>query len=330
MALPTLQRKLFQNDGYGPLLKDEIVDRRISVQNWSDTYDYSAGVFARGSDGAVYMSVQPSGPSTSAANPVQDDGTFWQKQLIETPPSNDSSSKAATTEWVNAFYSEKLVPFVLYVDAANGDDANDGYTAATAKRSLAAVYAVLESPYFLHGSYVEVYIAPGTYYDHIHGISGLNIYFYNTSSSDVIIAHTSGINVNNDMYIGISGRFTLINNGNLSVSYGGKVNLQNSAYITFSGFNGAAPIYIYNNGQVYAKNGVRVTFNFVGNCTATYATLRVTYNSFFNNFGTITWSGTVTGGKRYGLYGNATVSGIGTNSIPGASAGTVGDVSYFS
>lgn len=79
MALPNILRRLFKADGYGPFLKDEIVSRHISVQNWSNTFDYPAAAVARGADGVLYYSVVQSGPNTGtgAVDPTTDDGTYW-------------------------------------------------------------------------------------------------------------------------------------------------------------------------------------------------------------------------------------------------------------
>lgn len=80
MALPTLHRKLFRNDGYGPLLKDEVIDRHISVQDWSSAYDYPVSTLVRGSDGALYWSVAQSGPGVAAGaqDPTLDSAhAFW-------------------------------------------------------------------------------------------------------------------------------------------------------------------------------------------------------------------------------------------------------------
>lgn len=88
MALPPLQRKLFQNVGYGPLLQSEIVPKEISLQDWSSSYDYLVACAVRGSDGQVYWSVQPSGPSLpdGAHDPITDNGAYWRSS----PSSGDN------------------------------------------------------------------------------------------------------------------------------------------------------------------------------------------------------------------------------------------------
>lgn len=44
---------------------------------WSATQDYPAGALVRGSDGALYISKQATGPSTTAKNPVTDTSGAW-------------------------------------------------------------------------------------------------------------------------------------------------------------------------------------------------------------------------------------------------------------
>lgn len=104
MALPNIFRKLFKSNGYGPLLKDEIVSRHISVQNWSNAFDYPVATVARGADGVLYYSVAQSGPNTGAGavDPTADDGTYWGTPLIPTMPAGDNSQAAATTSFVGS------------------------------------------------------------------------------------------------------------------------------------------------------------------------------------------------------------------------------------
>lgn len=80
MALPTLQRKLFENDGYGPNIKDERLSTDITVKDWDASHDYPANVLAK-AGGDIYRSVAASGPGTSAGavNPTQDAGAdYWE------------------------------------------------------------------------------------------------------------------------------------------------------------------------------------------------------------------------------------------------------------
>ena len=82
MALPNILRRLFKGGGYGPELNDGIVSKTISNQDWSNSYDYPVGVVVRGSDGALYYSVEQSGPGTSAGakDPAQGGNPdFWKK-----------------------------------------------------------------------------------------------------------------------------------------------------------------------------------------------------------------------------------------------------------
>ena len=80
MALPTLQRKLFENDGYGPKIKDERLSTDITVKDWDASHDYPANVLAK-AGGDIYRSVAASGPGTvaGAVNPTQDaSAVYWE------------------------------------------------------------------------------------------------------------------------------------------------------------------------------------------------------------------------------------------------------------
>lgn len=98
MALPAIMRRLFAGDGYGPLLKDDIVSKRISIQDWSSAFDYQPATAVRGSDGKPYWSVAASGPNSGgAANPVNDDGSHW----VSLPSMADiAAMNYATQGWV--------------------------------------------------------------------------------------------------------------------------------------------------------------------------------------------------------------------------------------
>lgn len=84
MALPVLLQKLFKSSGYGPELNDDIVSRHISVQDWSNAYDYPVSTLVRGSNGLLYWSVTQSGPNVGGAqDPTTDDGTYWQAMPLD-------------------------------------------------------------------------------------------------------------------------------------------------------------------------------------------------------------------------------------------------------
>ena len=100
MALPAIMRRLFAGDGYGPLLKDDIVSKRISIQDWSGAFDYQPATAVRGSNGKPYWSVAASGPNSGgAANPVNDDGSHW----VSLPSMADiAAMNYATQSWVGS------------------------------------------------------------------------------------------------------------------------------------------------------------------------------------------------------------------------------------
>lgn len=102
MALPNIFRKLFKSNGYGPLLKDEIVSKHISVQDWSNAFDYPVATVARGADGILYYSVAQSGPSVAAGpvDPSQDTAhAYWAQ--IPTLSEIDAAGYATQT-WVGS------------------------------------------------------------------------------------------------------------------------------------------------------------------------------------------------------------------------------------
>lgn len=49
---------------------------------WSSLTDYEIGSCCLGTNGMIYQAVQASGPSSTAINPVNDSGTYWDKILI--------------------------------------------------------------------------------------------------------------------------------------------------------------------------------------------------------------------------------------------------------
>ena len=80
MALPTLLRNLFKNDGYGPEIKDERLSTDITVKDWDASHDYPVNVLAK-AGGDIYRSVAASGPGTAAGavNPTQDaSAVYWE------------------------------------------------------------------------------------------------------------------------------------------------------------------------------------------------------------------------------------------------------------
>lgn len=104
MALPAILRRLFKSLGYGPELNDDLISRNIFIREWVNTYDYDAGVLARGSNGQIYMSVTASGPGTSAGaqNPVSAGASYWVAPKIPTAASGTNSNVAASTAFVKA------------------------------------------------------------------------------------------------------------------------------------------------------------------------------------------------------------------------------------
>ena len=104
MALPAILRRLFKSSGYGPELNDDLISRNIFIRQWVNTYNYEAGVLARGSDGLIYMSVTASGPGTSAGarNPVSAGPSYWIAPKVPTAAAGTNSNVVASTAFVKA------------------------------------------------------------------------------------------------------------------------------------------------------------------------------------------------------------------------------------
>jgi len=109
---------------------------KYGIITWSNLTDYEAGSLCMGSDGKVYQAKQASGPSSSYHDPTSDSAnTYWEifgtsgfvtlgttqtitgnktfsgsvslgsSATATTPSATDSSTKVATTAWVNNWVS---------------------------------------------------------------------------------------------------------------------------------------------------------------------------------------------------------------------------------
>ena len=114
MALPAILRRLFKSSGYGPELNDDLISRNIFIREWVSSYDYDAGVLARGSDGLIYMSVTASGPGTSAGakDPTTAGTSYWVAPKIPTAGTSENSNVAASTAFVKAAISSAVASVI--------------------------------------------------------------------------------------------------------------------------------------------------------------------------------------------------------------------------
>lgn len=347
MALPNIMRRLFRNDGYGPLLKDEIIDRHISIQDWSSTYDYPVDTLVRGSNGLLYWSLAQSGPNAGGAqDPTTDDGTYWSAPSVKTMAAGDSSNASASTAWVNAWHSSLVLPSHLYVDAVNGDDGNSGFSAAAAKKNIETVENMLRNPLYLKPASVIIHVAAGTYNpiaantDIIRGAFGVGI-VYDFASGVVI---TGGI--------GLSGSgITVTMYGSLTISKAASANtirVEANAFLRF-GFNANGLSLTLNNisksraifvsgGRISCEySASSVSIKFTGTCSFSIGTVYVdSLGTFTCGYagGSIAWSGSVSSpssSKRYTVIHLSQLRSVGgTNVIPGpSSGGTVDSTSIF-
>lgn len=296
---------------------------------WSALADYDTQRVVRGSDGLLYWSVQPSGPelASGAVDPTSDDGTYWASPSVKTMASTDASDAAASTAWVNQWATSVLQsPSSVYVDAVNGDDSNDGLTAATAKKTISAAYSLLSAPGKLSSGYPNVYLAAGTYSDNIIS-TPLNSDVMVTGPSSGSPAIVPGILVYNNQTLRIGGSIQCT--GSVQVSRSGVLRMENGLNLSFHNWSGAQSIYVYSGGCIYVADGSSVAISYTGTCSATNATVRATYGAKFVSFGTITFSGSVTG-QRYRLIHMALVAGMGgPSAIPGTVAGTADSTSEY-
>lgn len=163
------------------------------VWEWSALADYDIGRIVRGSDGLLYQSKAQSGPGLTAGmqDPTADDGTYWQAPFAKTMPPLENSGAIATTKWaVDVFGS-----MTLYVDTANGNDANDGRSQSAALKtigqaiSLAGMYGTSKFKICLFaGTYSEnVELSQQDVALELHGNATISGTFYVRNGSSVLL-----------------------------------------------------------------------------------------------------------------------------------------------
>lgn len=328
------------NGALNQLSQDFAFRQDGGIWEWSALADYDLQRIVRGSDGIIYFSVAQSGPGTAAGaqDPTADSlHVYWASPKIPTMPADDSSSAAASTAWVSAWYADRIIPSDVYVDAVNGDDANDGFSAATAKQTIAAMEAFLATPgLFQPVTGITVHVASGTYSENISGVSGLRLHYVCASTvtlnNGVVVRGSGGGSVvlsgtivcKNVLFAASSGRIEL----------GGDASGQ-SLSLTFNGVSSSAMLFVQTGSTIQLNyNASSVAIAFTNGCNASNATVRVVSLSAFiagTAGNVLTWSGTVTGGRRYNVTQSSLLTSIGSGTaIPGASAGNVDSTSTFS
>lgn len=287
MALPAIMRRLFAGDGYGPLLKDDIVSRRISIQDWSNAFDYQTATAVRGSDGRPYWSVAASGPNSGgAANPVNDDGSHW----VSLPSMADiaamnyatqgwvAGQNYATQSWVGGQnyatqgWVQSLSAAPVYVDP-NGSDSNDGMSAATAVQTFARALAIAIT---LPQKLTNIIAAGGSYTGNIE-IGGLTCAIWlqgnATLAGRILVSSNGALTIYGDSYsLGLttSGVTPLecfdsffACNCTLNISYGGDCwgILANGSELLFSNNVSIAASSASKPESIIASEGTRIVFS---------------------------------------------------------------------
>lgn len=331
MALPSIMRKLFQNDGYGPLLKDEIVSRHISVQDWSSSYDYPVATLARGGDGLIYCSVAQSGPGTAAGakDPVLDAAqAFWSSPEVPTRPADDSSNSVATTEWVSLWYANRIVPRSYYIDPVNGDDSNTGTTSDSPFKTLSHCEYIIKNSIFPLPSNININLASGTYNAVLgHSITGTRINFRGPSSGFAIFTgfYTGSPNLVTSLY----GRLQF--SSLIEVLRGSVLLFGDGLYIQFNNL-GSKPysFYIAQNSTLTAFKDNSSTVSYTGTNTFTISTIDVIYGSHVHFPSSVTFTGSGVTGSRYYIRCGSGISGTGSQTFfPGNSNGSTDSTSYY-
>ena len=327
MALPVLLQKLFRNGGYGPLLKDEIVDRHISIQDWSSTYDYPVNTLVRGSDGVLYWSVAQSGPGVAAGvqDPTADNGTYWGAMPAPTLGVGDIANKIATTAWVDNYLNSVSIPPDIYIDCDNGDDNNDGRTSQTPIKTPTKLYSILRNNISYNSNFVTVHVGAGDYasqYSDQFVFTGMKLPIKMVFASGSII---NRVDVGSGSSVTLTGNATIRNR--IAAYAGGSIVLgdgfNESFTATFTTTGLPALIRADSGGSISQSWEASVSI-ICSNCSVTSGTLTATtLGSISKNgspHGSFTFSGTVTGNK-YNIGSNSVIVFGSSAAIPGTAAG---------
>ena len=295
------------------------------VWAWDATVDYGTNRLVLGSDGLLYWSIAQSGPNVGGAqNPTADNGTYWSAFKTKTMPAGDSSNSLATTNWVNLWHASMVLPEDLYLDVTNGSDSNDGFSAATAKKTFASLKSLISNNLYTKPEEINIHIADGIYPDSFEGSPLTRVIFIGESASTII---TSGFTSGPGQNISLSGEMTLQHE--VLATGGGIVVLSDVVKLHFSDYSGYAAFRCYVDGLVTANttSNIYIYFN---NCDySSGGTVYTVFNSTFFMGGTWTFSGTPTG-QRYTNSGSSLICRTGSvTKIPGTSAGFTDSSSFY-
>ena len=316
------------NGIFNQLSQDYTFRQDGGVWEWSASADYDLQRIVRGSDGVLYFSAAQSGPglASGAKDPTADDGTYWSALKTATMPASDSSKATATTEWVNAWDAAQQPASRIYVNGTSGNDSNSGLSPSTAKKTIAGAVSYYQNMTRPVYKIVGIRIAPGTYPETLVAVDG--IYLYYTAPDGAVTCE--GANIGRGQGLALGGTFIFTDL--LRVSRTGILQLgttTSTTSLTFSNLSAVAALEAFSGGQIFVYESVPVSVDFAG-CTFSRAALYVTAGSIFANYGTMTWSGSVTG-KNYSAIGCSVIRGIGSpTAIPGTVSGTIDSTSYFS
>ena len=261
------------------------------VWAWDATVDYAANRVVLGSDGTLYWSVAQSGPNVGGAQDPVADTSF--------------------TYWVpNQF------PKDLYVDAVNGDDSNDGFSAATAKKTYAAVKTVIQNRYANYGNrLITVHFASGTYNETITPVPSTIIEAQGSVGATIV-----GVDCYDFNRISIGGSFNItgrvVCSSNSFLFVGGS--------LSFSGVSTDVAFQASLAATLVLWTTASVSFS---SCTYSSATIVSQTGGIVNC--RCSFSGSVSG-KRYSVGALSGIFSTGsTTKIPGSINGTVDSLGYY-
>lgn len=217
-----------------------------------------------------------------------------------------------------------VLPDYLYVNPANGNDDNDGFTAETAKKTLSAVDEMIVSRNYICPRVIGIRLAAGNYTgQQLLGRTNRIINFISEGGTCVFDTNTYFSDLS---YTLMMGAFQF-DGAQIQVSYGATLQLAGGSSYTFNNLNNNASFYVYSGGKVVSKYGSSISFNYTGTCSGN-ANFSVSYGSSVNFVGSETWTGSYTG-KRYDIIACSLIRGAGSNKIPGSTAGTTDSTSYY-
>ena len=232
------------NGIFNTMTQSERFTQEGGIWAWDADVDYAANRVVLGSDNKLYWAVAQSGPNVGGAqNPTTDNGTYWSAVQSAAAALIDSSSSVATTKWV-----KDLALVSVYVDAANGADANDGLTAGSPMKTLQAALARALQFASAGGCNARIIAAGGSY------TGGLNL-----DGARVELVLQANVSVTGNLTVQNSGY--LIVNGSYSLTVTGKTSITKQSSLTFAGasYTGNGLFELYSSSSAYFANAVSLS-----------------------------------------------------------------------